>query len=107
MDYEHELDEMFGFDRPGYILNAGAEHITIIIQDVFGEAEELRVTPNDVIRYYAVEAHGMSGCRSLAGHIGDWRPIDHLASMCLEWFKRVNRAALDTEGAEYGMTLKA
>jgi len=51
-----------------------------------------RVTIEDVIYYYSHDARNISsGCRSLGSITGDWRPIDHLASTCLEIYKVLKR----------------
>ena len=71
------------------------------------DARTVRIRIRDVVRYYATDAQNItSGCRSIAGIVGDWRPIDYLAQDCLEYFKQVNRPGLEREGRKYGMTLK-
>jgi hypothetical protein len=72
---------------------------------VFEQETSLAITLDDVAAYYAIEARNISsGCRTLAGMTGDWRYVDRLASMALDWFKRVNikamRAAARRQGIE-------
>ena len=63
-----------------------------------GRAEEL---------FYAHDAKDTySGCRTLAGITGDWRPIDQLARECLEWFKFINPDGLRREGLKVGLKPK-
>ena len=65
------------------------------------------VTPKDVIEYYAHEAGNISsGCRTLAGMTGDWRPIDTLAKTCLNIYKVVKRKDLVKEARKHNMELK-
>lgn len=45
----------------------------------------------------------MSGCRTLAGIVGDWRPVDRV---CLEHFKQVNVKALRREARKAGLIPK-
>ena len=57
------------------------------------------ITLDDVARYYADEARNQSsGCRTLAGLAGDWRDIDGLAHLALEWFKRFNVRGMRAAG---------
>ncbi len=74
-----------------FIEEAHRSKLVVRCANVFGEKVSLTITLADVAAYYATETQNMtSGCRTLAGLIGDWRPIDRLASMALDWFKRVN-----------------
>ena len=98
---------MYKVQIPEYVTNAGKTYITIRVSDWEG-ARSLKITIADVIAYYATEARNIfSGIRTLAGHSGDWRPIDHLAEEALEWFKYINRSELAHEGEKRGMTLRA
>ena len=62
-----------------------------------------RIHIEDVARYYAEEARSMSGCRSIAGIIGDWRQIDYIASDCLAHFKAVNIEGMRSAGRKFGL----
>jgi len=89
------LATFYGGDIPGYILNAGKTFITLRAgSDVFGD-RDVKITMDDVADYYLIEAANItSGCRTLAGITGDWRPIDMMTRECLEWFKAVNIAGM-------------
>ncbi len=74
-----------------FIEKANRSKLVVRCANVFGEDVSLTITLADVSTYYATEAQNMtSGCRTLAGLTGDWRQVDGLASMALDWFKRVN-----------------
>jgi len=106
IDYFDKLDEFYQGDIPEYILEAGKTFIKIRVSDWRGD-QDLKVTVKDVVEYYRYEARNISsGCRTLAGYTGDWRPIDSLAKECLEWFKFVNIEALRREGRKYGLIPK-
>ena len=62
-----------------------------------------RIRLDDVAKYYAYEARSMSGCRTIAGITGDWRPIDYIASECLEYFKAVNIEGMRKAGRKFGI----
>ena len=86
------LAAFYGGDIPGYILDAGETSITLHAGvNVFGD-REVKITMDDVADYYRNQAGDAtySGCRTLAGMAGDWRPIDMMARECLKWFKTVN-----------------
>jgi hypothetical protein len=95
-DMHERLTAFYGGDIPGYILNAGKTFITLGTgSNVFGD-REVKITMDDVADYYRAQAGDAtySGCRTLAGMAGDWRPIDMMARECLEWFKAVNIAGM-------------
>lgn len=101
------LESFYDGEIPEYVRSAGKTYITIRIHNWEG-ARTLKITLQDVIEYYATQARNIvSGIRTLAGHSGDWRPIDHLAHEALEWFKYINRPTLEREGEKRGMTLRA
>lgn len=77
-----------------------------LAEDWQGPERVLKVTIKDVIKYFVTEARSMSGCRSIAGEVGGWRPIDNIAQYCLEYFKQVNIDALRREGRRNGLTPK-
>jgi len=79
--------------------------LVVRCNNVFDEQESLTITLADVAEYYATQARNLTnGCRTLAGLTGDWRQIDRLASLSLNWFKRVNiegmRKAARRQGLE-------
>ena len=91
-DMREKLANFYGGDIPGYILNAGETFITLHMGiNVFGD-REVKITMDDISDYYRDQAGDAthSGCRTLAGMTGDWRPIDMMARECLKWFKSVN-----------------
>ena len=106
VDYDQELADMFGGEPPEWVTEAKKNFIRLKVSDWQGE-RSLKVTVKDVVVYYAGDARNItSGCRTLAGYVGDWRPVDELAKICLEWFKRVNRNGLGRVAKPYGMTIK-
>jgi len=106
VDYDQELADLFGGEAPGWVTEAKKNFIRLKVSDWQGE-RSLKVTVKDVVVYYAGDARNItSGCRTLAGYVGDWRPVDELAKICLEWFKRVNRNGLGRVAKPYGMTIK-
>jgi hypothetical protein len=93
---QERLAAFYGGDIPGYILDAGETFITLQAGvNVFGD-REVKITMDNVADYYRTQAGNAaySGCRTLAGMAGDWRPIDMMARECLEWFKAVNIAGM-------------
>lgn len=76
-----------------------------VVSDIFPQ-RTIRVRIDDVAKYYAEEARSMSGCRTLAGMTGDWRPVDYIAQDCLEYFKQVNVVGMRKAGKKYGLTPK-
>ncbi len=102
------LAQFYNSEIPEYVTNAGKTFLTIRVSDWDDGSHPLKITITDVIEYYATDARNIvSGIRTIAGHSGDWRPIDHLAKEALEWFKYVNRSELAREGEKRGMTLRA
>jgi len=96
---EYELEEMlstnFGMNFRG---------LTIYVQT---GKKKTRIGVEDVIQYYAYEAGNLSsGCRTLAGIIGDWRPVDELAKQCLEIYKVLKRDEMVKIARKFGMTPK-
>ena len=95
------LLEFYDYDIPDYIRSATKKSITINTSE-----GAKKVTIEDVVRYYATDARDMtSGFRQLGSIGGDWRPIDRLANEVLQYFKFVNRRAVEREAKQYGMTL--
>lgn len=86
------------------------ERWTIVVDyaDVVTEdGETCKVTIDDVIKYYAHDARNItSGIRTLSKIIGDWRPIDELASQCLEVYKVLSLNRLRRIAKNYGLTPK-
>lgn len=106
IDCFDKLAEFYQGSPPDYILEASKSYIKIKVSDWRGE-QDLKITPRDVVEYYCYQADNIiSGCRTLAGYTGDWRPVDRLAKECLEWFKFVNIGALKREGRKHGLSLK-
>ncbi|MFH2076401.1 MAG: hypothetical protein ABIJ57_13830 [Pseudomonadota bacterium] len=65
-----------------------------------------RIRVKDVAKYFRYEARSMSGCRTLAGIVGDWRPIDNIAQDVLSYFKNVNIVELRRESRRAGLIPK-
>lgn len=74
----------------------------------WGEPERLvRIRIADVAKYFRYEAQNItSGCRTLAGIVGDWRPIDHIAQDCLSYFRQVNIEGMRREARKLGLIPK-
>lgn len=90
-----------------FILKAYKSKLVVRCQNVFEDEINLTITPADVAEYYATQARNLSsGCRTLAGLAGDWRYVDQLASMALNWFKEVNVQGMRTAGRRHGLTAK-
>jgi len=102
-----KLITFFQGQIPDYVVNAGKRFITIRVGGDFEEAREVRFTIPDVVEYYATQAPNISsGCRKIKDVIGDWRNIDALAKLCLEWFKFVNVEELRRESKKWGLEPK-
>jgi hypothetical protein len=103
-DIAQKLEEFYDFNIPGYVRGAGKSYLKVYIDDILCGEREVKIKVGDVAEYYATQARNMSsGCRTLAGVTGDWRPIDNLASECLEWFKTVNVETLRKEARKLGI----
>lgn len=106
-DVQAQLEEMYNYEVPGYIKKAGKTFIVINLGADWEGFKPRKIRIADVVRYYKEEACNIaSGCRTLAGHVGDWRPIDNLAEECLEYFKLVNIEALKRISKQWGLTPK-
>ena len=104
----HEkLTTFYGQEIPGYILDAGKTFITMCAADgVFGE-RKVKITMEDVADYYLTQTRNLtSGCRMLAGIVGDWRPIDMMATECLGWFKVINIEGMRSAARQRGLIPK-
>ncbi len=95
------LLEFYNSEVPGYVIKAGKSYIIVQISDFRG-VRNLKVTLHDIAQYFRSQ-HGASGSRTLAGHIGDWRQIDNLASEMLEWFRHINIISLRRETRKAGL----
>lgn len=102
--YEAAL-QVFG-EVPEYVEKVKPYELQIRADEIMGDTRTVKLNVRTVLRYYAHEARSMSGCRSIDGLIGDWRPIDNLASIGLEYLKIMCPAALRREAKKYGMTAK-
>src|SRR5437867_137632 len=88
----------------GFVQRAGKTFLVIRCGDVFGQEQIIRVTPDDLAEFFATQANNLSsGCRTLAGLTGDWRPISELAQACLDWFKQVNVTAMRRAARRLGL----
>lgn len=85
----------------------GKTYIDVTLAEDWKDSERtLRIRMSDTVKYFAVEAQSLSGCRTLAGETGDWRCIDIIAQDCLEYFKIVNVAGLRRESKKWGLVPK-
>lgn len=73
-----EAREMLG----DFVERAGKSLLVLNVANVFGEPQTITVTPDNLAEFYATQANNLgSGCRTLAGLTGDWRPVSELADM--------------------------
>lgn len=87
-----------------FVRKANKTSLVVRCQNVFEEELDLTISLDDLAEYYATQARNLSsGCRTLAGLTGDWRYVDRLASMALEWFKRVNVRGMRAAGRRHGI----
>ncbi len=86
-----------------FVVRAGKTILVVRCGDVFGEIHRIHITPNDVAEFFATQANSLSGCRTLAGLTGDWRPASELAQACLDWFKQVNVVAMRQAARRLGL----
>lgn len=86
-----------------FVIRAGKTFLVLRCNDVFSEERTLRVTCDDVLGFYRWQVGNYSGCRTLAGLTGDWRPISELARACLNYFKAVNVAGLRRAAKKVGL----
>lgn len=99
-DYTEEAKQIVG----GFVQRAGKTFLVLRCSDVFGDEQIIRVTPDEVAHFYATQANNLvSGCRTLAGLTGDWRPVSELAQAALDYFKQVNAEALRRAGRKVGL----
>ena len=94
----------------GFIKAIHRKSLTFKYADVMtNEPGVAKITPGDVVGYYRNyhESHEFEASvrRLESTMLGDWRPIDELAQMCVEWFKVSCRDELIATAATYGMTL--
>jgi hypothetical protein len=83
------------FDLEKSLSKMGISFRGYVIYVKLWKNDKRRVTPEDVVNYYIHEAGNLSsGCRTLAGITGDWRPIDELAKQCLNIYKVIKKDEL-------------
>jgi hypothetical protein len=99
-------ESIFNGERPEYVVRVKPYELQVRATDALDDERIVKLNVRTVLRDYAHEARSMSGCRSIDGLIGDWRPIDNLASIGLEYLKIMCPAALRREAKKYGMTAK-
>jgi hypothetical protein len=88
-----------------YVQEAGKTHLVVSAADCFGEPQTIRITLDNLAEFFSTQACNLSsGCRTLAGLTGDWRPISELANLCLDWFKHVNAEGMRRAGRKVGLT---
>jgi hypothetical protein len=110
-DVYEMLEKAFGIDTEDLMLQFSSMGITFRGYTVYvsiGKNNRKKISVEDVIRYYAYEAGNLSsGCRTIAGLSGDWRPIDALAKQCLEIYKVLKKNELKKTAHKYNMELKS
>jgi hypothetical protein len=101
--YTAEAKEILG----EFVQRAGKNFLVVKASDVFGGQTTIRITPTNLIEFYTTEARNLSsGIRTLAGLLGDWRPISDLADLALSWFKQVNVEGMRRAARRVGLTPK-
>ena len=98
-EYTIEAKETIG----GFVQRAGKTFLVIRTSDVYGNPTKLKITTNDVARFFAAKQLGCS-VRSLAGHFGDWRPICDLADIAFGWFRQVNVEGMRRASKKVGLS---
>lgn len=101
------LKKLYRDKVPAYIKRAGKASIVICAGDeVFGD-RDVKITIEDVVKYYAFEASDFRhDLRMIADYIRDWRHVDRIAKECLDWFKFVNAVRLRRTARKYGLMPK-
>ncbi len=99
MDIEQYFEEFQKVHQ--WLIDANKDRVSGYVEDMFGERQEIFVTVANIVEYYTIEASDMlSGVRTLAGFTGEWRSMDSIAGVILEWFKQVNLEAIQKEGVQ-------
>src|ERR1700682_3980677 len=100
VDFTADAQTLLG----GFVQRAGKTFLLVNASDALGEPRTIRITPENLADFYATQANNLtSGCRTLAGLTGDWRPISELANTALDWFKQVNGDAMRRAGRKVGL----
>lgn len=103
--YNPSVDEVS--ELPDAILSVTQEKIILRCDEGWRGVNVHAITLEDVAEYYATQANNLSsGCRTLGSIVGDWRPINYLANMCLETFKVVNLPGLRMVSQKWGLIPK-
>jgi len=101
--YTAEAKDLLG----EFVQRAGKNFLVVKVSDVFGDPTSVRITPTNLVEFYATQANNLSsGIRTLAYLSGDWRPITELANLALDWFKIVNVEGLRRAAKRAGLTPK-
>lgn len=100
IDYNGEAKHVVG----PFVQRAGKTFIVLRCGDVFGQDRTITVNPQDVAEFFSSQATNLlSGCRTLAGLTGDWRPVSEMAQACLAWFKLVNVVGMRQAARHVGL----
>jgi hypothetical protein len=81
-------------------------HITNGVVKINVDGKQHSIKAVDVAKYYAYQANSMSGIRKIGSIVGDWRPIDEIASEMLAIFKILSPDRLRREAKKLGLTPK-
>jgi hypothetical protein len=102
-----KIDEaLIDLENPDWIIAAGKSYIKIKVEDWSG-VHDLKITINDVVNYYAKDARNISsGCRKIGMWASDWRSVDSIAELALQYFKKVNLKDLQKASRAVGIVLK-
>lgn len=86
-----------------FVHDATTTTLTVHVRNIFGEADTIIITPDDLAEYMDHANGHDTGDRTFAGFDGDWKTIDHLAATALEWFRAVNRSGLRSAFQQRGL----
>lgn len=101
------LTEFAKIEIGEFVRKAFKSKIVLRCHTAFEEELDLVITLDDLAEYYATQARNLtSGCRTIAGLTADWRYVNNIAEVALEWFRRVNVEGIRKAGRKFGITPK-
>ena len=104
------LSDFYCGEVPGYIIKATKDYMIVRMGDIItNKPKEYKITIDDIVEFHHFYSQGnnwMSGGRTLAGIMGDHRPMTELAKEVLEWFKYSNINVLRRKSKAVGLTPK-
>lgn len=88
--------------QPDYVTHSDENSITIDISKWQGK-QEVNITIDDLIKFYATEAKEDKELKNLAGIYGDQTNINKLAEEATEYFKKTNWQELANKASKKGI----